>query len=119
VTTSLRADLRRGIFMGVPVGYATGLALYGGIGYWIAGSTGLLVGCAIATSFAAIGLHLCLRSWSRHPLALPFTPRLDLIRVGALLNHAQPAHHVLVLLRLVRKRIPRARRTRAHSRRRA
>jgi hypothetical protein len=61
VTTSPRSDLRRGVFMGVPVGYATGLTLYGGIGYWIAGSTGLLVGCAIATVFAAIGLHLCLR----------------------------------------------------------
>jgi hypothetical protein len=58
---SFRSDLRRGILMGAPVGYATGLALYGGIGYWMAGSTGLLVGCAIATFFAAIGLHLCLR----------------------------------------------------------
>jgi chromate transport protein ChrA len=58
---SFRSDLRRGVLMGAPVGYATGLALYGTIGYWAAGTTGLLVGCLAATVFAAIGLHLCLR----------------------------------------------------------
>jgi hypothetical protein len=58
---SFRPELRRGILMGAPLGYALGLALYGGIGLWGWGTTGLLVGCAIATAFAAIGLHLCLR----------------------------------------------------------
>jgi hypothetical protein len=58
---SLRSELRRGVLLGAPVGYLTGLALYGGIGYWLAGTTGLWVGCAVATAFAVAGLRLCLR----------------------------------------------------------
>jgi hypothetical protein len=58
---SLRTELRRGVLLGAPAGYASGLALYGGIGYWAAGQSGLLIGLAVATAFAAIGLHLCLR----------------------------------------------------------
>ena len=59
--TSIRSELRKGIFIGAPVGYATGIALYGGLGYWIAGSTGFFVGLAIATVFAVAGLTICLR----------------------------------------------------------
>jgi hypothetical protein len=58
---SLRSELRRGVLLGAPLGYLAGLALYGGIGYWAAGVTGLWVGCAIATAFAVVGLRLCLR----------------------------------------------------------
>ena len=58
---SLRSELRRGILLGAPLGYALGLALYGGIGLAVAGQTGLYVGCAIATAFAAAGLAVCLR----------------------------------------------------------
>jgi len=58
---SLRSDLRRGVLLGAPIGYATGLALYGGIGYWLAGTTGLWFGCAISTAFAVVGLRLYLR----------------------------------------------------------
>lgn len=47
--------------MGAPLGYALGLAVYGGIGHLVAGATGLWVGMALATLFAAVGLHLCLR----------------------------------------------------------
>jgi len=58
---SMRSELRRGVLLGAPVGYITGLAFYGGIGYWAAGAAGLWVGCAIATAFAVVGLRLCLR----------------------------------------------------------
>ena len=57
----LRNELRRGILLGAPLGYALGLAIYGGIGLAVAGQTGLYVGCAIATGFAVAGLRLCLR----------------------------------------------------------
>ena len=60
-TTSLQAELRRGALLGAPLGYALGLLIYGGIGYLVAGQSGLLVGCLIATAFAALGLHLILR----------------------------------------------------------
>lgn len=58
---SLRPELRRGVIAGAPLGYLIGLATYGGIGHAVAGTTGLWVGCAIATAFAAIGLRMCLR----------------------------------------------------------
>lgn len=55
----------RGVLLGAPLGYATGLLLYGGIGWLVAGSTGLWVGCGIATAFALAGLYLCLRFVAR------------------------------------------------------
>lgn len=57
----MRAELTRGVLLGAPIGYAAGLAIYGGIGYLVAGQTGLAVGCVIATGFAAAGLIICLR----------------------------------------------------------
>jgi hypothetical protein len=57
----LRSELRRGVLLGAPLGYLTGLALYGGIGYLVAGQTGLWVGGIIATGFAVAGLAICLR----------------------------------------------------------
>ena len=57
----LRSDLRRGLLMGAPLGYAIGLATYGGIGHAVAGTTGLWVGVVIATLFAVFGLRMCLR----------------------------------------------------------
>lgn len=57
----MREELTRGILLGAPLGYLVGLAVYGGIGYWIAGQAGLVVGTAIATAFAVAGLTLCLR----------------------------------------------------------
>ena len=47
--------------MGAPLGYLIGLSVYGGIGYLVAGISGLAVGAVIATAFAAAGLILCLR----------------------------------------------------------
>lgn len=57
----MRADLTRGVLMGAPIGYAMGLLVYGSLGYWIAGPSGLAVGAIVATAFAVAGLHLCLR----------------------------------------------------------
>jgi hypothetical protein len=57
----MRADLQRGVLLGAPIGYAIGLAVYGGIGYLVAGQTGLAIGAVIATAFAAAGLVICLR----------------------------------------------------------
>lgn len=59
-STRTKADLRRGAFMGAPVGYALGLAVYAGIGYWAAGAAGAIAGVLIATAFAAVGLRLLL-----------------------------------------------------------
>lgn len=53
--------LTRGVLLGAPIGWLTGLALYGGIGYLVAGISGLAVGCIIATGFAVTGLLICLR----------------------------------------------------------
>ncbi len=36
-------------------GWATGLAMYGGVGYLLAGPAGLAVGAMLATAFAAAG----------------------------------------------------------------
>jgi hypothetical protein len=58
---SMRSELRRGVLLGAPIGYLTGLAFYGGIGFWAAGTAGLWIGCAVATVFAVVGLRLCLR----------------------------------------------------------
>jgi hypothetical protein len=58
---SIDRPLRRGILLGAPIGYLAGAALYSSIGYLVAGTPGLLVGLALATLFAAIGLRLCLR----------------------------------------------------------
>jgi len=57
----MRVDLTRGVLLGAPIGYAIGLLTYGGIGYLVAGQTGLIVGSVIATAFAVAGLILCLR----------------------------------------------------------
>jgi hypothetical protein len=57
----MRADLQRGVLLGAPLGYLIGLAVYGGIGYLVAGQTGLAVGAVIATAFAVAGLVICLR----------------------------------------------------------
>jgi hypothetical protein len=53
--------LRKGVLAGAPLGYVLGLFTYGGIGYLVAGATGLWAGVALATVFAAIGLRLTLR----------------------------------------------------------
>lgn len=58
---TMRADLTRGVLMGAPLGYTIGLAVYGGIGYLVAGISGLAIGTVIATAFAVAGLILCLR----------------------------------------------------------
>jgi hypothetical protein len=47
----MRADLQRGVLMGAPLGYAIGLLTYGGIGYLVAGQTGLLVRAQIVAVF--------------------------------------------------------------------
>lgn len=57
----MRAELTRGVLLGAPIGYAIGLAIYGGIGYLVAGIPGLAVGAVIATAFAVAGLVICLR----------------------------------------------------------
>lgn len=57
----MREKLTRGILLGAPFGHLVGIAVYGGIGYWIAGQAGLIVCSAIATAFAVAGLTLCLR----------------------------------------------------------
>lgn len=52
---------RRGALIGAPIGLAAGAALYGGIGYLLAGSVGLYAGIGVAIAFAAAGLIICLR----------------------------------------------------------
>lgn len=47
--------LNRGIILGAPVGLVVGALVYGGIGYWIAGTTGLTIGLIICSIFATIG----------------------------------------------------------------
>lgn len=53
--------LRRGMLLGAPLSYALGLCLYGGLGYWAAGTAGCIIGCVIATIFAIVGLRAGLR----------------------------------------------------------
>ena len=43
------------------LGFSFSGLFYGGIGYLVAGQTGLWVGGIIATAFAVVGLRLCLR----------------------------------------------------------
>lgn len=47
--------LNRAFLLGAPLGLATGCLLYGGLGFWIAGTTGLYVGLVIAAIFAIAG----------------------------------------------------------------
>ena len=53
--TPLSSVLNRQFLLGVPVGLALGCLMYGGIGYQVAGTTGLYVGIALAVVFAIAG----------------------------------------------------------------
>lgn len=53
--TPLSSVLTRQFLLGAPVGLALGCLMYGGIGYRIAGTTGLYIGLALAVVFAIAG----------------------------------------------------------------
>jgi len=49
------------IYGGFPLGFGLGVAVYGGIGWLVAGQTGFAIGAAIAAGFAIAGLIVTLR----------------------------------------------------------
>ena len=53
--TPLSSVLTRQFLFGAPVGLTLGCLMYGGIGYRVAGTTGLYVGIALAVVFAIAG----------------------------------------------------------------
>lgn len=61
MTAPLSTVLVRQLLLGAPIGLALGCLMYGGIGYRVAGTTGLYVGIALAVVFAiagaAVGWH--------------------------------------------------------------